>query len=333
MAFVILSAGTLTQSRTHTISVRTFLGVIAAVMLVMLCGGFVAGYAVDRDVPEPVQIQPSLPESANDRVLIDRFGELSGRMVQLQTEAAALSQRISVIRDFEARGRKNVAGTSKPGRLAKTPVGMPSGGPLLRAVPDPETVAAPLVVPAPLVDPNAAAVREGVDPKPGPLADQLARMKDDVERLAETFAGLDRLATGYSLAHMFFPGRAPVSDADVSSTFGNRTDPFRKRLAFHSGVDFAAPKGTPILASAGGRVIFSGRRPEYGLTVEIDHGGGLATRYAHASKLYVKLGQVVLPGQKIAAIGTSGRSTGAHLHFELLKDGRFVDPASYLARF
>jgi len=138
-----------------------------------------------------------------------------------------------------------------------------------------------------------------------------------------------------TLAHMSFPGRRPVgADASwVSSTFGNRRDPFNTRMAFHSGVDFAANRGTPVYASAGGKVIFAGNRPAYGRTVEIDHGNGMVTRYAHTHKILVKKDQVVLPGQVIAQVGSSGRSTGTHLHFEIIKDGYFVDPSPWLARF
>ena len=80
-------------------------------------------------------------------------------------------------------------------------------------------------------------------------------------------------------------------------------------------------------------MIFSGYRPQYGRTVEIDHGGELVTRYAHASALLVKVGQVVMPGEQIARVGSTGRSSGPHLHFEILRDGRFVDPTTYMAQF
>ncbi|CAI09631.1 M23 family metallopeptidase [Aromatoleum aromaticum] len=328
MAFVILSAGTLTQSRMHTISARVFVGVIVAIVFAALAGGFALGYVVDGKVRNTPQAAPAVPAESQSDLLIGRFGELSGRMVQLQAEAAALTERIGAIKDFEARIIENVAADSTPGRIAKTPLGSPAGGPLLQPVP----ARAP-ELPSGLILPQLPAV-VGLDGKPeGLLAGELAEMERDIERLAQTLAGLDRLATGYSLAHMSFPGRSPVAGFGISSGFGNRSDPFRRRLAFHGGVDFPAPKGTRISASAGGRVIFAGRRPDYGLTVEIDHGAGLATRYAHASKLHVKVGQVVLPGDRIASIGSTGRSTGAHLHFEVLKDGLIVDPASYLAQF
>ena len=107
-------------------------------------------------------------------------------------------------------------------------------------------------------------------------------------------------------------------------------DPFNKRRAFHSGLDFPAPSGTPIRASAGGVVVYSGFRSDYGRQVEIDHGNGLVTRYSHARRLHVKVGDVVTPGQLIADVGSSGRSTGPHLHFEVLKNGRYVDPEDFL---
>ncbi|MCK0507863.1 peptidoglycan DD-metalloendopeptidase family protein [Aromatoleum anaerobium] len=329
MAFVILSAGTLTQSRMHTISARVFAGVIIAIVLAALAGGFALGYMVDGKVRNPPQTAPVQPAESQSDLLIGRFGELAGRMVQLQAEAAALTERIGAIKDFEARINENVA-AAPAGRIAKTPLGSPAGGPLLQPVPAraPELPQFGLLMPPQL--PPAVALHGKPE---GLLAGELAEMERDIERLAQTLAGLDRLATGYSLAHMSFPGRSPVAGFGISSGFGNRSDPFRRRLAFHSGVDFPAPAGTQISASAGGRVVFAGRRPDYGLTVEIDHGAGLATRYAHASKLHVKVGQVVLPGDRIASIGSTGRSTGAHLHFEVMKDGLIVDPASYLAQF
>ena len=112
---------------------------------------------------------------------------------------------------------------------------------------------------------------------------------------------------------------------------GNRVDPFVHRHAFHAGVDFAAERGTPIRSSAGGTVAFAGFRPDYGWLVEIAHGNGLTTRYAHASKLLVKVGAVVFPGEPIAIVGSTGRSTGPHLHFEVLRRGSHVDPRLYLA--
>jgi len=329
MAFVILSAGTLTQSKVRTISARAFLAGAGVAVLVALGGGFALGYGFKS----PANSSEVSSVGGNDssttpeaRLLIGRFGELTGRMVQLEAEARGLANRIGVLRDFEARLNDSGDAESKSGRVAKTPPAS-SGGPLL----DPTAAFAPRVA-----DPAMALTRSPLMPEvddAGKLSDELERMERDIERVSETFAHLDNVATSFSLAQMAYPGRAPVPDVEVNSNFGNRPDPFRNRLAFHSGVDYPAPRGTSIVASGGGRVVYAGHRVEYGKTVEIDHGGGLVTRYAHASKVLVTPGQIVMPGQKIAEVGSTGRSTGSHLHFEVIKDGLVVDPAGYLARF
>lgn len=117
----------------------------------------------------------------------------------------------------------------------------------------------------------------------------------------------------------------------MSSNYGNRKDPFTGRRAFHSGVDFPSPKGTTVLAAGAGKVTFVGKRSGYGNVVEVTHNGGIVTRYAHLSAFLVKEGQDVASGSPIAKVGSTGRSTGPHLHFEVrMKDGP-VDPTRYLA--
>lgn len=329
MAFVILSAGTLTQSKVRTISARAFLAGAGLAVLTALGGGFALGYLLKTPERAASISSNGVSDSAQTpeaRLLIDRFGELTGRMVQLEAEAKGLATRIGVLRDFGARLNESADAESKSGRVPKTPPAS-SGGPLL----SPTTAFSPRIA-----DPVAMLAHSPLDAggdDSASLSDELARMERDIERVSETFAHLDNLATSFSLAQMAFPGRAPVPDVEVNSNFGNRVDPFGSRLAFHSGVDYPAPRGTTIVASGGGRVTYAGHRVEYGRTVEIDHGGGLVTRYAHASRLVVVPGQIVIPGQKIAEVGSTGRSTGSHLHFEVIKDGLVVDPAYYLARF
>ena len=127
---------------------------------------------------------------------------------------------------------------------------------------------------------------------------------------------------------MRLPTRLPIPGAELTSSFGNRIDPFAHSHAFHAGLDFAARAGTPIASAAGGIVAFAGFKRDYGWVVEIDHGNGLSTRYAHASALLVRAGEVVVPGDRIAMVGSTGRSTGAHLHFEILRAGDHVDPGA-----
>ena len=119
----------------------------------------------------------------------------------------------------------------------------------------------------------------------------------------------------------------------VTSAFGMRHDPFDGHLTRHAGVDLAAEEGADIRAAAGGVVLRAGARGGYGDAVEIDHGGGVTTLYAHASELLVREGEEVAPGQPIARVGQTGRATGAHLHFELRKGGRPVDPSRALMNY
>ncbi|MDH4289920.1 MAG: M23 family metallopeptidase [Aquincola sp.] len=132
------------------------------------------------------------------------------------------------------------------------------------------------------------------------------------------------------LTQLLVPSTAPVV-GPVGSGFGFRIDPFTGHGALHMGLDFPADVGTPILAAAGGVVVSTQVHPAYGRLVEIDHGNGLVTRYAHTSKILVKNGDLVKRGQLVAQVGNTGRSTGPHLHFEVLVDGVPQNPARFLA--
>ena len=166
-----------------------------------------------------------------------------------------------------------------------------------------------------------------------------------MEELQATLADLDRL-TGQDadlmtllesrlidqkIKNSMVPTQQPVKAGHVGSSFGWRIDPFTGRSALHTGLDFQAETGTSILAAAGGIVVTQEVHPEYGNMVEIDHGNGLVTRYAHASKVWVHKGDLVRRGQKIAEVGATGRSTGPHLHFEVLVQGLPQDPKKFLA--
>jgi murein DD-endopeptidase MepM/ murein hydrolase activator NlpD len=126
------------------------------------------------------------------------------------------------------------------------------------------------------------------------------------------------------------PSIRPVPSGFVSSRFGRRMDPFTGRSSTHYGVDYSARLGTPIVATADGVVTFAGKWYQFGWTVEISHGAGFGTRYAHASKLLVKKGQRVKRGDVIARVGSSGRSTATHLHYEVIKDGKKTNPLAYV---
>lgn len=126
------------------------------------------------------------------------------------------------------------------------------------------------------------------------------------------------------------PSGWPVMDGYISSGYGERTDPFTGLLSFHPGIDFAAPRGTHVDAVAAGIVTYAGPDAGYGNLVEINHGNGYATRYGHNEKILVHVGQRVHKGQPIALVGSTGRSTGPHCHFEVLLNGRSVNPQRYV---
>lgn len=146
------------------------------------------------------------------------------------------------------------------------------------------------------------------------------------ERLGLSLARMDALERSLGSVPQFLP--APRSS--ISSGFGYRRDPFTGRAAMHSGLDFKAAQGTPVYAAANGRVSFVGRKSGYGKVVEISHGNGMMTRYAHLSAFKAKQGQKVEAGDRIGAIGSTGRSTGPHLHFEVRINDRAVNPRPFL---
>lgn len=167
-----------------------------------------------------------------------------------------------------------------------------------------------------------------------PTAAQLAETLDQMDERADIGGDLFTLVESRlfetRLQAALVPSSHPV-EGRVGSGFGFRIDPINGRAALHTGLDFPSDVGTPILAAAGGMVVVSEKHAAYGNMIEIDHGNQLITRYAHTSKLLVKVGQMVKRGQKIAEVGTTGRSTGPHLHFEVLLAGVQQNPTRFLS--
>ncbi len=165
-----------------------------------------------------------------------------------------------------------------------------------------------------------------------------------MEELQATLADLDKLTDqrvdlmtvmesrlfDQKVKKSMIPTQEPVGGGEMGSAFGWRIDPLSGRSALHTGLDFPAHTGTAIFAAAGGLVVTQEYHPAYGSMVEVDHGNDLITRYAHASRVLVKKGDLVKRGQKIAEVGTTGRSTGPHLHFEVLVQGVYQDPQKFL---
>lgn len=146
---------------------------------------------------------------------------------------------------------------------------------------------------------------------------------DTVPREVERWENLSRVMSVLPLA-------SPLARYEVTSGFGTRRDPVNRRRAMHEGIDLKAPLRSPIAAAAAGRVAFAGTRGGYGRMVELDHGLGVRTRYAHLAAIHVGIGQVVAAGQRIGLLGSSGRSTGPHLHYEVVVDGKASNPGRFL---
>ena len=159
----------------------------------------------------------------------------------------------------------------------------------------------------------------------------LDRLAQQVETRSDQLGVLDALLVQTSTTRQFLPSHKPVVDGWHSSNFGYRIDPFTGQRSLHEGIDFPAETGTPIVAAASGRVVQAGWHPQYGKMLEIDHGNGLVSRYAHASHLAAAEGDLVVRGQRVANVGSTGRSTGPHLHFEVRLNGVPQNPARFLA--
>ncbi len=183
-------------------------------------------------------------------------------------------------------------------------------------------------------------------PQGGPVADEAtgripsaASLAEEIDRLARTLgdregklAALETLYRERRLHDQARPKGRPIRKGWISSYFGIRTDPFTGRKEMHKGLDLAGKMGSEVVAVADGVVTWSGKRYGYGNLVEINHGNGYVTRYGHNSRLLVEPGEVVRRGQVIALMGSTGRSTGPHVHFEVLAKGRQIDPAPFVRR-
>ena len=168
---------------------------------------------------------------------------------------------------------------------------------------------------------------------PLPISDFVAALDDlsaQLDDRSKQLSVLETLIMSRNLQAEVMPTGRPVSRGWLSSYFGMRTDPFTGRRVHHSGVDFAGKLGSDVVAVAAGVVQYSGKRSGYGNLVEVNHGNGYVTRYGHNLKNLVTVGQTIKKGEVIAKMGTTGRSTGPHVHFEVIVNGRAVDPKKYI---
>ncbi|WP_157475432.1 M23 family metallopeptidase [Lysobacter sp. Root494] len=173
----------------------------------------------------------------------------------------------------------------------------------------------------PVRDISEPELREGLDTLNRQFADS-----------GEQLSVLESMLFNRQLDMNSVPSREPIANSYITSSFGRRADPIVGGSQFHKGIDFEADVGDPVLAVADGVVSYSGVRSGYGNVIEIDHGNGYVTRYAHNSRLERRVGELIRAGQEIAKAGSTGRSTGAHVHFEVWERGQYVNPRKFLSQ-
>ena len=173
---------------------------------------------------------------------------------------------------------------------------------------------------------------EGMSAQVPDLSAQLRQLEQRVDLRESQLSALENVILARELHQEIHPEGRPVANGFISSYFGERADPFDGLEAFHKGVDFAGTPGSPVTAVAAGVVTWAGERTGYGKLIEINHGDGFTTRYGHNERTLVTVGQTVKRGERIALMGSTGRSTGPHVHFEVLRNGRQVNPLSYIGR-
>ena len=168
--------------------------------------------------------------------------------------------------------------------------------------------------------------------KDAELTTQIEKMSDALQFKIQQLSALESIMLGLNIEQESKLAGRPIGKGWLSSYYGVRKDPFSGNPTMHKGIDFAGKEGSSVVSTGAGVVTWSGERSGYGNLVEIDHGNGLKTRYGHNNVLTVEIGDVVTKGQAIALMGSTGRSTGPHVHYEVLKNGRQVDPLPYIYR-
>jgi hypothetical protein len=300
---IILVSNKFAQARSYTVSTPQvlFLGLLMCLMVVslaVLLNYFSLRYAVNNQSPylqsllEAVQAEQTRKTQSYLRESLDTMAARLGEMQAKLLRLDTLGERLT-----------KLAGIKPTEFMFDQPPAR--GGPMSTVAPAQELSMEEL----------------------GKKLDELALQVDD---RTDKLGVLESMLTISHAKKQLLPTELPVSTGWYSSNFGWRIDPFTGWNAFHEGMDFMAAEGEAITAAAGGVVVYSETHPQYGNMIEIDHGNGLITRYAHASKLIARVGDVVLRGQKIAEVGNTGRSTGTHLHFEVRQWGAPQNPARFL---
>ncbi len=300
---IILVHSGLKQARTLTLSTRHLVLAVAVVLTVLLFGSSALSYATLRfgavlDLP----ILRDVVRAASLEIAEKRDGQLRDHLNAMAIRLGEMQAQMS---------RLNVIGERVTSLVGIKPQDFGFGS-----------------------TPGRGGAVPGADARDmtlGQLKGDLASFEENVSNRTQDMNRLESALLDQRVAKRLMPTSQPVNDGFVGSGFGWRTDPFTGKQTRHDGIDFSAPTGTPILAAAGGVVVAAEFHPEFGNMVDVDHGNGVITRYAHASRLLVKAGDIVKRGQHLADVGSTGRSTGSHLHFEVHVNGTPQNPSRFLA--
>ena len=300
---IILISDRLAKARSVTLSLRHLVGT-AFVALLMLCAG-TAGlywltlrYAADIRLPVLQQLVLSANEAEAERgrtFVQQNLNAMAVKLGEMQaqlTRLDALGERLSSLAGFRP---QEFRFSEAPGLGGAAPTLMP-----------PQNLS--------LAD----------------FSDKLSSLARNVESRNDMMGVLESQLFEQAVKKKMIPTMMPVKAPYNASAYGRRVDPFTGQWAMHEGIDFLAEAGSSIAAAAAGVVVFAGFHPQYGYMIDIDHGNDLVTRYAHQSKLFVKEGDVVQRGRKIGEVGSTGRSTGPHLHFEVRYRGAAQNPTKFL---
>jgi len=293
------------KARQFNLTKPLTLGLVLAVIAVIVGGAFTLGLQLGKGVHHELALAETTRFAA---LLTQQKQEIAGLKQQLQLRIDAMAMRIGevnahVIR-LDALGKRLTEMADIDSREFDFDRDPPSGGP----------------------------EGEGVSAQIPDLSQMLAQLERRADLRESQLAALENVILTRELKEEIHPEGRPVSTGYISSYFGERSDPFDGREAFHKGVDFAGNLGSDVVAVAAGVVTWAGERSGYGKLIEINHGDGYATRYAHNESTLVAVGQTVKRGESIALMGSTGHSTGPHVHFEVLHNGRQVDPLSFIGR-
>ena len=300
---IILISGRLAKARPFTLTLRHLVGAAFFAMALVFVG--TAGlywislrYAAELRIPaiQQIVLQANQAEAERGRAFVQQnLNAMAVKLGEMQAQLArldALGERLSSLAGFRP---QDFRFSEAPGLGGASPTLLP-----------PQNLS--------LAD----------------FSDKLSMLERDVETRNDLLSVLEAQLFEQAVKKKMIPTMLPVSAPYNASAFGRRVDPFTGQWAMHEGIDFLAEKGSPVAAAADGVVIFAGFHPQYGYMVDIDHGNDLVTRYAHQSKLVVKEGEVVQRGRKLGEVGSTGRSTGPHLHFEVRYRGAAQNPMKFL---